>query len=232
LFERPQKKVTYSGGIIGVDVGLIHFATTSEGVKIENPRHLQKSLRRLKHLQRNLSRKQVGSKSWEKARRRVAKRHEQIRNQRADFLHRLSYQWTNENQVVRLETLNIQGMMQNRHLAQAIGSAGWGELKQQLVYKGKWYGCQIEYVPMFFPSTKLCHTCQEKNPNLTLADREWQCPHCGAIHDRDINAALNIRDYDSYPTVGSTGIDAGGGGKVHHLSDGQVPPMKPEATTF
>ena len=91
-------------------------------------------------------------------------------------------------------------MIQNRHLAQTIGSAGWGKLNRQLIYKGKWCGCHIEYVPMFFPSTKLCHTCHVKNPNLTLAGREWQCPQCGAIHDRDINAALDRVSSGDYGT--------------------------------
>jgi putative transposase len=216
LFEHDPVEVEYTGSVLGVDVGLTHFATTSDGEKIENPRYLQKSLKKLKKLQRRLARKQTGSNGWHKARRKLARCHAKIHRQRQDFLHRLSYHWTHENQVVRMESLNITGMMQNRRLAQSIGSAGWGELKRQLTYKGKWYGCHIEEVPMFYPSTKLCHHCQHKNDNLTLSDREWQCHECGSVHDRDLNAALNIRDYpDSmYATTtgGSPGSHADGGG--------------------
>ena len=224
LFEYDPIEVKREGGILGIDVGLSHFATTSDGQKIDNPRHLKKSLKKLKKLQKRLSRKQKGSQSWHKARRKFAKCHEKIHRQRQDFLHRLSYHWTHENQVIRLETLNIKGMMKNRRLAQSIGSVGWYELKRQLRYKGEWYGCDIEEVTMFYPSTKTCHDCQHKNDTLTLFDREWQCPNCAVIHDRDINAARNIRDYptSNYATTtgGSPECYAGGGGLVHRLSDG------------
>ena len=216
LFEHDPVEVAYTGGILGIDVGLTHFATTSDGEKIENPRYLQKSLKKLKKLQRRLARKQPGSNGWHKARRKLARCHEKIHRQRRDFLHRLSYHWTHDNQVVRMETLNIKGMMQNRRLAQSIGSVGWGELKRQLTCKGEWYGCHIEEVPMFYPSTKLCHTCQHKNDDLTLSDREWRCSECGTCHDRDINAALNIRDYPdsiyAQTTGGSLESHADGGG--------------------
>jgi putative transposase len=162
-------------------------------------------MRRLKHLSKALSRKQEGSATWHKARRRIAKLHEKIRNQRQDFLHRLSYHWTHENQVIRLETLNVRGMLQNRRLAQAISSVAWSELKRQLRYKGAWYGCHIEEIPMFYPSSQLCNHCGYRYRDLSLSEREWQCPDCGTYHDRDINAARNIRDYRNPPTAGAVG---------------------------
>lgn len=205
LYEREMPKVTYTGGEIGIDMGLTHLAITSDGEKIANPRHLQKSMQRVKKLSKDLSRKQIGSAGWHKARRRLAKLHEKIRNQRHDYLHRLSYRWTHENQVIRLETLNVKGMVKNRRLAQSISSVAWSELKRQLEYKGRWYGCEIEYAPPFFPSSQLCHACRHKNSDLSLSDRQWQCPDCGVTHDRDINAALNIRDYHNFPTAGAVG---------------------------
>jgi putative transposase len=156
-------EIEYTGGILGVHVGLTHVATISDGAKIENLRYLQKSLKKLNKLQHRLACKQPGSNSWHKAHCKLARCHEKIHRQRQDFLHRLSYHWTHDNQVVRMETLNINGMMQNRRLAQSIGSVGWGELQRQLKYKGEWYSCHIEEVPMFYPGAKLCHVCQHKN---------------------------------------------------------------------
>jgi putative transposase len=156
LCEREEPVPVYQGKATGIDLGLSHFLTTSEGQKVENPRHLQKALRQLKRRQRQLSRKQKGSKGYERARRKVAKAHEKVANQRKDFLHRLSYRLVHENQVISLESLNIQGMMQNHRLAQSIGSVSWREFIRQLEYKGKWYGCDLVFVPPYYPSSKTC----------------------------------------------------------------------------
>lgn len=219
LSRREIPVPEYIGDEIGIDLGLKDFLTTSNGEKIENPRHLQKAQKRLKRHQRELSRKQKGSKSREKARRKVAKAHEKVANQRQDFLHKLSYKLVNENQVIRMETLHIKGMMQNHKLAGAIGSVGWHEFKRQLEYKGKLYGCLLEFIPPFYPSSKLCSVCGYRHAELTLSERYWTCPDCGTEHERDINAAINIRNY---PTAGTVGKHASGEGQVPLVSLGEA----------
>jgi len=218
LCKREVPIPAYEGAELGIDLGLSHFLTTSTGEKVETPRHLQRALKQLKRRQRALSRKQKGSKSREKERRKLAKAHEKVSHQRADSLHKLSYRLVNENQVIRLESLNIKGMMQNHHLAQAIGAVGWHEFKRQLEYKGKLYGCLIELIPPFYPSSKLCSVCAYRYAELKLSERVWTCPTCGTIHDRDINAAINIRNY---PTAGTVGKYASGEGSVPLVSLGE-----------
>ena len=203
LCQHEVESPVYEGNAIGIDLGLSHFLTSSEGEKIENPRHLKKALKRLKRRQRQLSRKQKGSKSCQRARRKVAKAHQKVVNQRQDFLHKLSYRLVNENQVIGLESLNVRGMMQNRRLAQSIGSVGWSEFVRQLVYKGKRYGCDLVFAPNFYPSSKTCSSCGYVQRDLQLSEREWCCPDCGAEHDRDINAAINLRNYLTAGTVGN-----------------------------
>jgi putative transposase len=190
----PKPEIRYET-TIGVDLGLTHFAILSSGEKIENPKYLQKSLKRLKFLQRRLSRKKAGSKRRDKARICVAKLHERITNQRNDFLHKLSIRLIRENQTIALETLNVQGMMQNHRLAQSIGSASWSRFVEFLRYKAEWYGRNIVFVGRFEPSSKLCSVCGFHNSELTLADRTWICPSCQTEHDRDVNAATNIRKF-------------------------------------
>jgi putative transposase len=219
LTRREIPVPSYTGDEIGIDLGLSHFLTTSNGEKIENPRHLSKAQKRLKRLRRKLSRKQKGSKSRERARRKVAKAHEKVVHQRQDFLHKLSHQLVNENQVIRLETLNIKGMMQNHRLAGAIGAVGWHEFIRQLAYKGKRYGCLLDFIPPFYPSSKLCSLCGYRHADLLLAERTWTCPECATAHDRDINAAINIRNY---PTAGTVGNHASGEGAVPLVSLGET----------
>jgi len=187
----PKPEIKYETAI-GVDLGLTHFAILSNGEKIENPKHLQKSLKRLKFLQRRLSRKKAGSKRREKARIRVAKLYERITNQRNDFLHKLSIKLIRENQTIALENLSVAGMMQNHRLAQAIGSASWSRFVEFLRYKAEWYGRNIIFIGRFEPSSKLCSVCGFHNSELTLDDRTWICPSCQTEHDRDVNAATNI----------------------------------------
>jgi putative transposase len=187
----PKPEIKYENAI-GLDLGLTHFAILSNGEKIENPKHLQKSLKRLKFLQRRLSRKKAGSKRRDKARIRVAKLYERITNQRNDFLHKLSIRLIRENQTIALENLNVAGMMQNHRLAQSIGSASWSRFVEFMRYKAEWYGRNIVFIGRFEPSSKLCSVCGFHNSELTLDERTWICPSCQTEHDRDVNAATNI----------------------------------------
>lgn len=179
---------------LGIDLGLSHFIITSEGVKVDNPRHLKKSLSHLKFLQRQASKKKKESANRKKANLKVAICHEKICNQRKDFLQKLSTKLISDNQALCFEDLNVEGMKGNHKLAQAITDVGWSEFVRMCKYKAEWSGKHVLQISRFQPSTKVCSVCNEVNNNLTLKDREWTCI-CGAHHDRDINAAVNIRNY-------------------------------------
>ena len=183
-------------------MGITHFLTTNFGDKVENPKYYKKSQNKLKRAQRNLSRKYNANKDNKKkklmniikAKRKVAILHEKIKNQRSDFLHKASHKIINENKVVYLENLNIKGMMKNRHCAKSLADVSWGEFVRQIKYKASWKGVIVAQIGRFDPSSKLCSNdgCSYKNPNLKLSQREWTCPDCNTVHDRDINAAKNI----------------------------------------
>jgi len=207
LCEDEILEPEYNGDIIGIDLGLKDFIVTSKGERVKAPQYLRKAEKRLRRLQRRLSRCKKGSNGWEKARLVLARQHEKVKNQRNDFLHKLTRKLVNENQVIYAESLAVKNMMRNHCLAKSIADAGWGEFIRQLSYKGKWYGCQISQVDRFFPSSKRCHHCGYINGLLKLSDREWVCPECGVIHDRDENAAINI---ELFGTAGVAGTHAGG----------------------
>ena len=180
---------------LGIDVGLKDFVTLSTGEKIENPRYLKNSLQRLKVLQRRVSRKGKGAKNREKAIQRLARCHEKIANQRNDFLHKISNRFVSENQAIAVESLNVGGMMQNHHLAQGIGDVSWSTFFTMLEYKCREYGKTLLKIGRFDPSSKICSKCGYLKRDLVLSDREWICPDCGTHHDRDINAAINIKKF-------------------------------------
>ncbi|AKB42280.1 RNA-guided endonuclease TnpB family protein [Methanosarcina vacuolata] len=200
--EKYPEPIPFSHAtLIGVDVGLMTFATLSTGEKIDNPKFLKTSLERLKFLQRKVSRKVIGSKNRRKAVYKLAKLHEKIANQRHDFQHKVSNKLISDNQAIAVETLNIQGMMKNHKRAQSTGDAGWYSFVLKLQYKAEWFGKTILKINQWLPSSKTCNVCGYKHPNLTEDIREWQCPDCGNIHDRDINAAINIKNFAVGTTV-------------------------------
>ncbi|NET58436.1 MAG: IS200/IS605 family element transposase accessory protein TnpB [Symploca sp. SIO2E6] len=190
--DKPQPSM--QGKAIGIDLGLNHFAVTSDGSKFDNPRLLNKHHNNLKLKQQQLSRKQKGSSNCNKARKKVARVHRKITNCREDFLHKLSRRIVNENQVIVVENLNIKGMMHNHCLAKSIHQVGWGMFCTMLKYKAEAEGKIYQEVDRFFPSSKTCHVCLNQVGSLSLAVRNWTCTHCLTIHDRDINAALNLRN--------------------------------------
>ena len=180
--------------VTGIDLGLTHLATLSDGTKIDNPRHYQTTQRRLKRLQQCLSRKQKGSKNRTKARIRVARCHRRIAAQRNDHLHKLSRTLVNENQVIGLESLKVSNMTRNHKLAKHIHSAAWATLTRFIAYKAKEsQHCRVILMHPFFPSSHICAVTGKKlDRKLELRERSWSCPHCGQKHDRDVNAAQVI----------------------------------------
>ena len=198
--ELPKKRKIKEKTTIGIDLGIKTFATISDGRKIDNPKYLKNSLRKLKRQQRWLSRKVKGSNNRKKQIKKVALMHEKISNQRSDFLDKFSYQITHEKQVntIAIEDLNVKGMVKNHCLAQAISDVSWGEFRRQLEYKTEWYGKNLLVIGRFEASSKTC-ICGQVNQELKLSDREWICKECGTKHDRDVLAANNIKKFALIP---------------------------------
>jgi putative transposase len=178
-------------GVLGLDLGLRDFVVTSTGERVANPRHLRHLERKLAQAQRTLSRRQRGSVRYGKQRDKVARLHEGVRNARADFLHKLSHRLVTENQGIVVEDLSVAGLARTR-LAKSVYDAGWGEFVRQLEYKSTWQGKVCHRIDRWFPSSRLHQECGTLN-TLTLADRQFVCAGCGAVVDRDWNAAQNIR---------------------------------------
>lgn len=178
---------------VGLDMGLKAFAITSDGTEFPNHKYLAKSQKKLAKLQRKLSRKSKDSNRREKARIQVARLHEHVSNQRKDMLHKLSTKLIRENDIICMEDLAVKNMIKNHKLAKSIVDASWGEFRRQLTYKAEWYGKQVVVIGCFFPSSQLCCNCGAKwEGTKDLSVRKWTCPVCGAVHDRDVNAAKNI----------------------------------------
>ena len=207
--ELPE--VSTEGKAIGVDVGLTHLAITSDGSKFDNPRHLNKAAKNLKRKQQALSRKVKGSKSRDKARKLVARAHERVACTRKDHLHKLSRRIVNENQVIAVETLNVKGMMKLPTLSRAISDTGWSMLASFLEYKAARAGKAFVKIDRWFPSSKACSACGSICDKMPLDARTWTCAHCGAHHDRDVNAAKNIRDEGLRILAGGLPATANGG---------------------
>ena len=191
----PPKHQIKEETSIGVDLGIKDFLTTSNGEKVDNPKHLKKHLFKLKKLQCRASKKKKGSQNRRKANLRVSKLHERIHNSRTDFLHKTSSKLISENKTICLEDLNVREMMRNHCLAQSIQDCSWSKFNEFLEYKAEWSGVNIVRIGRFEPSSKMCSKCGWINKDLKLSDREWKCESCDVDHDRDINAAKNILDF-------------------------------------
>ena len=190
--EEPITQKPKLDNSIGIDLGIKDVATLSTGKKYKNPKFLKKKQRRLALAQRRLSRKVRGSNNRRKQRLRVARMHRKIADARRDYHHKLSTEIISENQAIAVESLDITKMLKNRMLARSIGDAGWRQLIGFLRYKADWYGRHLAEVDQWFPSSKKCSKCDHVLESLELSVRNWQCPDCGAAHDRDVNAAQNI----------------------------------------
>ncbi len=203
--ETPEQKQ----GSVGIDLGLKDFAAINDGSKTEKiacPKHLRKAENLLKIRQRRLSRKRKGSNSRNKAKLVVAATHEKIANRRQDFHHQLSRAIVDNFGRIGLESLNVAGMVKNHNLAKSVSDAGWSQFVTFVEYKAAWAGSEVVRHDRWFASSKTCNDCGAVNKTLKLSDRTWVCQTCGVIHDRDENAAKNLRP----STVGTTGINADG----------------------
>lgn len=193
LVEEAVVRLPVVDSVVGIDVGLKDVFVTSNGVVSGNPRHTAKYATRLAKYQKRLAKKQKGSSNWRKAKTKVARIHERIADCRKDFTHKLTTSLIRENQVICVENLTVKNMVKNPALAKSISDANWGELVRQLEYKAGWYGRTVVAIDRWFPSSKRCSCCGYTLDKLDLATRSWTCPECHAAHDRDANAARNIK---------------------------------------
>ena len=184
----------HTGEAIGIDLGIKDLVIDSNGNKYSNPKYKVKAEKKIKHLQRLYSKKNKGSKNQEKARLKLATAHEKLSNKRKDYLHKLTTKLITENDIICIENLNVKGMTKNHKLAKAIQDVSFGTLVSMLKYKATWNNRQIIEIGRFYPSSKLCSSCGNRMSYMGLEVREWTCPNCGETHDRDINAAINIKN--------------------------------------
>lgn len=192
--ENAKKDGLRTDGVIGIDLGLKTFVTTSNGDKINSPEKIKKSLSKIKYLHKKVSKKQRGSNNKKKCVKKLAKEYQKVVNIRMDFLHKLSSKLVSENQTLCFEDLNIKGMMKNKSISRSVADSGWGMFVEMCKYKSNWNDKNLIQIGRFVPSSKKCSNCEEINNTLTLDDRSWACAKCGVVHDRDINAAINIKN--------------------------------------
>jgi putative transposase len=207
----PEPK---KGEIVGIDVGLDSFVTLSNEEKKVAPKPLKKKIKRLKRLSKQHSRKIKGSKNCKKSALKLARQHRKIRNTRKDFLHKLSTELTKTKSVIIVEDLDIKSMLQGPNkLNRAIHDVSWGEFRRMLEYKTMWYGSKLVVVPKYYPSSKQCSNCGFLTDKMPLSIREWDCQCCNSHHDRDINAAKNLKNFytGSSPGIYACGDSSGGG---------------------
>ncbi len=198
LCETTVTELPVTTKTVGIDLGVTHIAVMSDGTKIEAPRYGRADHGRIKKAQQNLSRKQKGSKNREKARVKLARAHGRVADRRRDFLHKTTTDIIRENQTIVIEDLNVQGMTRKgkrackRGLNRSILDAGFGEFRSMLEYKADWYGRTVIVIDRWFPSSQICSTCQRRDGKKPLDVRTWTCPKCHTVHDRDVNASINI----------------------------------------
>jgi len=191
----PEKPEIEHKTSVGIDLGIKSYIVTSKGEEAKYPKFLKKTLNRIKILHKRASKHPKRGLRRRKAMRKVALKYEKVRNQRQDWLHKLSSKLISENQTICLENLNVAGMVKNHKLAQSISDCSWSTFTSFLDYKAEWYGRNILRIGRFEPSSKMCSNCGWMKKDLTLADREWKCEDCDVVHNRDVNAAINIKKF-------------------------------------
>jgi len=226
LVEEEIAPLPQAPGAVGVDLGLSDVVTLSTGEKSGNERFFRQGEKRLARLQRRHARKRKGSKNREKARRNVARLHARIADRRRDFQHKLTTRLIRENQTICVESLAVKNLLHHPTLAKSIADVGWGELLRQLEYKATWYGRTLVTIDRWYPSSKTCSGCGLVLETLELEEREWTCPACGALHDRDTNAARNILVEGLRQSAAGLAVAAWGGDvrpNLHGTREGRHP---------
>lgn len=236
MAELPKKVPVDPSKTIGLDLGIKDLMVTSSGIKVNNPSFLRKDLERLKLLQRRASRKVKKSANRKKANKKVAILHEKIRNRRIDYLHKLTTGLVGDNQATTfcMEDLAVSNMIKNHNLALAISDVSWAEFKRQMQYKCEWAGKNLIEIGRFEPSSKKCSSCGSINNLLTLDQREWLCAECGVLHDRDINAAKNIKQIGLSLTKSGRGTPeepVGVVGNTRNIDGRNLKKMRPKKVT-
>jgi putative transposase len=229
--EQEQAVPENTGPAVGIDLGIKSLATLSDGEVIPNPRHLKRRLKKLKRLQRVVSRRKKGSQNRKRAVRKLAKLHRQIKNQRHNSLHQITTRLTKTKSVLVIEDLHVAGMLKNHRLSQAIGDVGFAEFKRQLLYKASWYGARVILADRWEPSSKRCSGCGWLDADLTLSDRVYHCEQCGLVLDRDLNAAINLSKLagSSSDSQNACGEESAG---TKHKPRVQLSSVKQEPNTF
>jgi len=216
---------TENQGVVGIDLGVSALATLSTGEQWPSPKALRSLLDRLRSLSRSLSRKVKGSRNRDRAKRHLARLHARIANMRRDGIHKLTTSVTRRFHTIGIEDLNVKGMLENRCLARAIADMGFHELRRQLSYKSAWRGGHVVVVDRWYPSSKTCSCCGHRLEELALGTRSWTCPGCGVLHDRDVNAAVNLKNM----AMSSIATACGGNGSGPVREQGAKPvPAKQE----
>jgi putative transposase len=222
LCECTVEPLPATDTVVGIDAGITSLLTLSTGEKITNPRHEKADRERLAKAQRNLARKAKGSANRAKAKVKVARVHARITDRRKDFLHKVTTRIVRENQAVVIEDLNVQGMIRNHSLARAISDAAWSDMRTMLEYKCDWYGRELVVIDRWYPSSKTCSACGHVAAKMPLSVREWDCANCGTRHDRDINAAINVK------ATGLVVSACGGGVRPDRRKPARQSPVKQE----
>lgn len=201
------KQLAKTNQFVGIDLGLVDFAIFSDGIKIENPRFFEKSEKKLAKLQRELSRKTIGSNRWNKARIKVAKLQKHISNQRKDFLQKLTTLIVKKYDIICIEDLDVKAMKETELTVRnkRVSDVSWSEFRRQLTYKSTWYGRTLSVVDRYYPSSQICHHCGRIDSKKAETIRFWVCPKCNSKLDRDVNAAINILN-EGLRTIGTMGI--------------------------
>jgi putative transposase len=197
------------GSIVGVDLGIKTFSVMSDGEKVDSPKALEQALAVLRRAQHAHSRKIKGSRNRRKSAQKIARIHARVANVRRDFLHKITTRLAKIKSIIVIEDLNVKGMIKNRSLSQKVMDAGWGEFRRQLGYKTIWYGSKLRVADRWYPSSKRCSDCGFTLKRLALSEREWACPQCGVVHDRDENASKNLESlaYPEFPgNVGDSSV--------------------------
>jgi putative transposase len=201
------KPIRENQAVVGVDLGIKSLAVLSDGTVFENPKALRSNLKKLKRLSRSLSRKQKGSANRKKARMKLARLHYRISCIRKDALHKVTTFLTKKFTLIGVEDLNVSGMVRNRKLARALSDVGFGEFRRQLTYKSELYSSNLFVADRWFPSSKTCSQCGLVKETLELSERSWCCLACNTIHDRDVNAAINLKMLAESSSVSVCGAD-------------------------